>query len=151
MLVYRLVSHAYASDISGTGAGLYGGRWNPAGTPILYTTQHRSLALCEMMVHLDKIQIQQDFDILTINIPDRLVIKKLNKNRLPKNWNNRMINPETTTIGRKFALDNKYVGLEVPSVVIPEESNFLFNPIHDDFGKIKIVERKKFIFDERLF
>src|SRR5690606_27974926 len=135
----------------GTGAGLYGGRWNPVGTRLLYAAEHRSMALCEMMVNLDTILIKQNFDLITIEIPDTLSIKKLNKRQLPKNWNERMISANTQVVGKKFVLENKFLGLEVPSVVIPEESNLLFNPMHEDFGKIKIVERKQFIFDERLF
>lgn len=151
MLVYRIVPNRYSDDLKGTGAGLYGGRWNPVGTPLLYTAQHRSLALCEMMVNLEKIQLKQDYDLITIKIPDTLPIKKLSKRQLPAQWNDRTMMTKTQALGQKFVRDNKYVGLEVPSVVIPEEGNFLFNPMYDDFAKIKIVERKRFIFDERLF
>ncbi len=151
MLVYRIVSHRYSNNLNGTGAGLYGGRWNPVGTPLLYTAQHRSLALCEMMVNLDEIQLQQDYDLITINVPDRLALKKLSSRQLPDQWNSRMVSTDTQEVGKKFVHQGKYVGLEVPSVVIPQESNFLFNPMHEDFNKIKIVERKQFIFDQRLF
>ncbi len=151
MLVYRIVSKQYSKDLKGTGAGLYGGRWNPVGTPLLYTAQHRSLALCEMMVNLDKVHIKQDYDLIAINIPDRLAIKKVTSRQLPASWNEKRMDAETQFIGKKFVDTGKYIGMEVPSIVIPEESNFLFNPMHADFKKIKIVDQKKFIFDERLF
>ncbi len=151
MLVYRIVAHRYSHDLNGTGAGLYGGRWNPVGTPLLYTSQHRSLALCEMMVNLDEIQLKQDYDLITINVPDKLALKKLSLKRLPDQWNQRMISVLTQEIGEKFVQQGKYLGLEVPSVVIPEEYNLLLNPMHEDFDKIKVIERKQFIFDKRLF
>jgi RES domain-containing protein len=151
MLVYRIASHQYSKDIKGIGAGLYGGRWNPIGTPLLYTAEHRSLALCEMMVNLDTIQIKQDYDLITISVPDKLIIKKITKKQLPNDWNERRVLPNTQLVGKQFVTGNKSVGLAVPSVIIPEERNFLFNPLHEDFTKIKIVDRKPFIFDERLF
>lgn len=151
MLVYRIVSHRYNNDLTGKGAGLYGGRWNPIGTPILYTSSHRSLALCEMLVNLDEVQSQQDYDILTISIPDKFKIKKLSAKQLPENWQSRRIQNGTVEVGNKFAKANKYLCLNVPSVVIPEEHNFLINPLHEGFHQIKIVDRRQFVFDNRLF
>ena len=151
MLVYRIVSQRYSDDLRGTGASLYGGRWNEIGTAILYATQHRSLALCEMMVNLDQIQLQHDFDLLTISVPDKSKHKKLATKELPTNWQSQAVQNDTQAIGSRFAAANKYLSLEVPSAVIPEESNFLINPLHEDFHLVKIVERKKFIFDIPLF
>jgi RES domain-containing protein len=37
------------------------GCWNPVGTPMLYTTEHRSLACLEVLVHLDKSQLPRDY------------------------------------------------------------------------------------------
>ncbi len=151
MLVFRISPRQYCNDLMGTGAGLYGGRWNPVGTRLLYTAQHRSLALCEMMVNLNNILIKQDYDLVTIEIPDKCPIKKISPNQLPTNWATRMLATETQLVGKTFATENNFLGLEVPSVVIPQESNFLFNPMHADFGKIKIIDQTEFIFDERLF
>ena len=44
-----------------TGAMLAGGRWNPIGTPMLYTARHLSLACIEVLVHLDKSQLPRDY------------------------------------------------------------------------------------------
>ena len=151
MLVYRIVSHRYSNDLNGAGASLYGGRWNDIGTAILYATQHRSLALCEMMVNLDAVQIQQDYDMLTISIPDNSKFKKLSKRELPANWQSRLIKNDTRELGNRFVAKRRYLFLEVPSVVIAEESNYLINPLHEDFNKVKVVDRKQFIFDKRLF
>ena len=44
-----------------TGAMLAGGRWNPIGTPMLYTAQNLALACIEILVHLDKGQLPRDY------------------------------------------------------------------------------------------
>ena len=50
--VWRLTQpHTAAFD--GTGARRYGGRWNPRGTAVVYTSATLSLAVMELLVHLD--------------------------------------------------------------------------------------------------
>ena len=44
-----------------SGAMEAGGRWNPPGTPMLYTAQQLSLACVEILVHLDKSELPQDY------------------------------------------------------------------------------------------
>jgi RES domain-containing protein len=54
MLVYRIVKNrARVNDLSGTGAFMNGGRWNYEGTYALYTSEYRSLALLETLVHTE--------------------------------------------------------------------------------------------------
>jgi RES domain-containing protein len=40
--------------------------------------------------------------------------------------------------------------LEVPSVIVERESNYLLNPTHPDFSSLVIGEPEPFTFDERL-
>ena len=69
MIVFRLAKKQYTHKLSGEGAELYGGRWNSVGTPMLYTSESRSLALLELAVHLPFIikHKQESRIILTIN------------------------------------------------------------------------------------
>ena len=53
MTCYRVVRRKYA-NLSGEGAMLYGGRFNPPGIPAVYTSQSIALALLEVLVHIDK-------------------------------------------------------------------------------------------------
>jgi len=52
MVLYRITSKAYVRDLSGTGAFLYGGRWNKKGIRMLYTSGSLSLAALEIVVNL---------------------------------------------------------------------------------------------------
>lgn len=70
MIVYRLTRSKYANDLAGTG-GLYAaGRCNHKGTPVIYAAQQPSLALAEVLAHLDFDNIPLDYVLVTIEIPD---------------------------------------------------------------------------------
>jgi RES domain-containing protein len=60
MLIYRMHRSARATD-DFTGAMVAGGRWNPIGTPMLYTAEHLSLACVEVLVQVDKTQLPHDY------------------------------------------------------------------------------------------
>ena len=49
-MAYRIVDEKFKDDLSGDGAKLYGGRWNPKGSPLLYCSEHISLCMLENMV-----------------------------------------------------------------------------------------------------
>jgi RES domain-containing protein len=49
MTCYRVVRRKYA-DLSGEGARLFGGRFNPPGIPAVYSSQNIALAVLEMSI-----------------------------------------------------------------------------------------------------
>ena len=55
MIVYRLAAKQYIDDRTGTGAKLFGGRWNPVGLACIYASEYISLALLEKFVHAEHI------------------------------------------------------------------------------------------------
>ncbi|MGD0771893.1 MAG: RES domain-containing protein [Candidatus Solibacter sp.] len=59
--------------MSGEGARLYGGRYNPKGIPAVYTAQSISLALLEILVHLEKSEIPEDYVAMGIELDRRQV------------------------------------------------------------------------------
>jgi RES domain-containing protein len=69
---------------------------------------------------------------------------------LPKDWNSIPFLSSTQLIGDQFLKKNNALVLKVPSVVISDEFNYLINPQHPDFKKIKIIEKNRFVFDPRL-
>ena len=151
MIVYRLCKVKYADDLSGIGAELTGGRWNHKGTRILYTSDSRALCTAEIAVHIPIGLIPKDYFLITIEIPDEIVIKQINLESLPKNWKDFPYNGATQKIGEDFVSKGNFPVLKVPSAVVQGDFNYLINPTHEDFKKIKIKSKELFSFDERLF
>jgi RES domain-containing protein len=147
--VYRISKCIYIDDIKGTGAAAFAGRWHSKGTYILYTAATPSLALLESVVHLSRIPVME-YCMICLEIPDDN-IKKVNTAILPYNW---YFNPspgDTAIIGDHFIKQNKYLGIEVPSAIIPEETNVLLNPNHADFSEVKVAYKRRIPIDQRFF
>lgn len=153
MEVYRISSEKYANDLSGIGAGLYGGRWNPKGLNVVYTAGSISLACMEYLVHNIHLIISKEICLSKIQISDAVPIGYINKKELPSDWNEKSYLPITTqSIGQEYLEKGIKYGLKVPSVIVPEEFNYLLNPHHDLHNKTRIIEQiSPFTIDERLF
>jgi RES domain-containing protein len=149
MEVFRLTSAKYTQDLSGTGAKIHGGRWNQKGEAVLYTAGSRALALVEVLVHLTNAFLPLNYQLITIYIPDDSIVEIPQKS-LPKDWKNIELSESTKKITAKWLSENDYLVLKVPSVVVEGEFNYLVNPLHADFSKIKILKTEPFSFDERL-
>jgi RES domain-containing protein len=148
MLLYRICRAAYAGDLSGQGAKLYGGRWNSIGKPMVYLASSRSLAILEVLVHLQPMMVPHDFTITTFEAPDNTAF--VNADTLPEGWNDFPEPDYLKAIGNDFLNKNEHLFLKVPSAIVKQEFNYLLNPLHADIHQIKVVETTPFAFDIRL-
>jgi RES domain-containing protein len=141
--VWRLARLPFAA-LDGTGARLYGGRWNRRGLAMVYCSEHLSLAVLEVMVHLELTpdDFPADYLKIPIDIPDAVKLDRLEN--LPRD------DEAAEEIGSRWYSTGKTLGLLVPSVIIPEESNLLLNPSHRDFSRVRIRGTDSFRFDARL-
>ena len=149
MIVYRISNTLFSNDLSGSGAKLNGARWNSKGIPMLYTTEHISLSVLEMLVHTSFKDYAIELELLYIQLPSTMNNSEIHLSRLKTNW----INDEAYTrfMGDAFIRSKQSLLLKVPSVVVNEEFNYLINPLHIDFKKVKISKVKPFRPDKRLF
>ena len=149
MILYRIVRCVYANDLSGTGARLYGGRWNSEGKPAIYLASSRALAVLEVLVHLPPLQIPDDYCLAEIEVPDNS-ITKMDAELLPPGWKD--ISPPVILkqMGDEFLRKQDYLLLQVPSSIVPMEYNYIVNPLHDDMARVKLIKKEPFNFDERL-
>jgi len=151
MKVYRLSKEKYKNDLSGRGAEIAGGRWNNKGVPIVYTSESRALCTTEIAVRTPLGMLPLNYFIIEIEIPEDLKILHLKLEDLPKDWKRFPHSNTTQIIGDTFIKEEKSVALKVPSVVVEGDFNYLLNPRHKNFHKIKITKTSPFNFDERLF
>jgi RES domain-containing protein len=119
MIVYRISKTRYANDLSGEGARLHGGRWNHKGTPCIYTSENRALAVLEYTVNVAIDDIPRALSMVVIDIP---------------------VDDMTT-----FAPI-----IKIPSAVIPEEFNYVLNPMHPDSRSFRIIQVTDFVYDIRI-
>ncbi len=149
MIVYRISNKEFSDDISGNGARINGSRWNSKGVGVLYTSQHISLAVLEMLVNTHFKDYAIALDLMYIKFPDEQPVTVIESGNLKVNWKDDF--GYTRYMGDEFFNQKKSLILKVPSAVIQEEYNYLANPLHPDFKKIKLVKIKSFWPDERLF
>ncbi|SRR5260221_11877645 len=149
MVLYRIIKCNYANDLSGTGARLYGGRWNSEGKPAIYLASSRSLAVLEVLVHLPPLMIPDNYCLTEIEVPDSSITHILIDD-LPSNWND--ISPPIVLrqIGDNFLKKNEHLLMKIPSSIVSMEYNYLLNPQHPAMKKVKVLKKEPFNFDERL-
>jgi len=147
MIIYRLTTGKFANDISGTGAKIYGGRWNPVGLPALYTSQFISLAILEILVRATKNTSPDSYTLTSLEFPDK-GIYQVQLKKLKKDWQHDL--KYTQGIGEDFLREKHSLCLKVPSAIVPQENNFLLNPLHADFKKLVIISAELLELDNRL-
>lgn len=146
---WRITKRRHAREaFTGAGAKKYGGRWNSPGTALVYTSATQSLALLEILVHLETPALVHEYLSISVAIDGQL-IQHLDRSRLPRNWRMEPIPAQVRNIGDEWVKNMSSVVLEVPSVLVPAESNFLLNPVHPDFSRLVVGEPVRFAFDER--
>jgi len=149
--LFRICSSEHINDISGTGARIYGGRWNHPGYPVVYTSSSRSLAALEFLVHVPMALAPQNLNIVEINIQKNVTRELIAENQLPANWRDYPALEQLANIGTNWIKSKSSLLLEIPSAVVGKEMNILINPLHPDIKHVNVATKEKFFFDSRLF
>ncbi|GAB3552517.1 RES family NAD+ phosphorylase [Spirosoma fluminis] len=154
MEVYRINKEPYHTDpLSVIGSYRHGGRWNPKGIGILYTSRTPELALLETLVHLPPLTLPElpRLWLSTIRLPVDLdkAIFWLNPNRLPPYWRAGTL-AETQTILTDWLLDPFSLAIAIPSAIIDTSYNLLLHPQHPAFAQVEVVAQRPLPLDGRL-
>lgn len=147
MQVFRIALTKYAGSLMASGRAA---RWNPNEVEVIYSAGSRSLACLENVVHRNQIGLNNSFQVMTIEIPDDIMIQTIELKKLPANWVEFENIPLTQEIGENWTKQGKSAILKVPSSIIPAEYNYLINPQHPDFKFIKLLKSESFVFDKRI-
>lgn len=134
--VFRIVTQRRVADaFSGEGVRLYGGRWNAKGIRVVYTAGSRALAMLEMLAQDQPLHAR--YAIIPAKIPASVQVERLSASKLPANWNLPGENNALCAIGADWIRRARTVALRAPSAIVPSEFNYLLNPLHADFSRIK--------------
>ena len=138
-----------ATAWDGEAAKRNGGRWNSVGTAVVYASGTLSLALVETLVHLSS-GVLPAYTAVPIEF-DESVVMTLEAEDVPANWKENPAPASTQAIGDAWVAAARSVALQVPSAVVPIETNYILNPNHADFGRfVRIGTPVPFPFDPRL-
>jgi len=149
LTAWRLTKAKYASTaFDGEGARLYGGRWNSPGRAVVYAAGSLALAALEILVHVRSREELRGYVKFRLEFPEELVSTV--DDELPVDWQQGRAPDSTRKVGDRWLEAGDTPILRVPSVVIPEEWNYLLNPQHPHFGKIELGPPTPFAFDTRL-
>lgn len=146
---WRIIKERHVpTAFSGEGAAKVGGRWNSRGIPVVYTSGSRALAALELLVHLNP-PIHFALKMIRVEFSAELV-HSISVTKMPEDWRLEPAPPSTKQIGDTWVKELRSVILAVPSVIIPDEINYLLNPSHPDIKKVTIGKPVDFSFDSRL-
>jgi RES domain-containing protein len=142
--LWRLFREAHGPGLDGIGGLQAAGRWHDLGTRVVYFGATAAIVVLEKLAHIDPAVLPAD--LILARYAGDLSVEEI----LPGEVTDRFALTQTRARGAKFMKDRKACVLRVPSIVVPEEHNFVFNPLHPDASKIAPVDSRRFTFDERL-
>jgi RES domain-containing protein len=149
--VWRLCRAAYAKDgLSGDGGLFASGRWHIRGDRVVYTAATLSLAALELLVRIHRAFAPTDLVAVEIDMPDVVEIERVSPSKLGSGWEAYPAPSFTQQLGTSWLVARRTAVLQVPSAVIPRESNYLLNPAQPRCARVRIVGRAPFSFDARL-
>jgi len=152
VLVWRVCARAYAEEaFSGKGAAREGGRWNPPGLAVVYTSESLSLAALEFFAGLQMEDLALALVSIRAEIPDGLKVHTLEAKDLPAEWRAYPAPASVQRLGTEWISRGESAVLSAPSTVIVVERNYLLNPRHSEFRRIVIQKPEPFELDPRMW
>ncbi|MBC3787798.1 RES family NAD+ phosphorylase [Spirosoma utsteinense] len=138
-LLYRIIRDKYRQEpLSVVGSRLFGGRWNPKGTGVLYATSTPELGLVETLAHAPAVRYEDlpTYWVFSLEVPDD--IRYFSRDQLPAYWQDETYERTQAWLTPWLSLPEQ-LGVAVPSVLVPLSYNVLLHPAHPLFDKIQIV------------
>jgi RES domain-containing protein len=151
MKIYRISQTKFSKSLIAPG---FAGRWNSEGEGMIYTGGSASLSCLEILAHKIRTALNsRKFSLTVIDIPDTILISEIAPNELQKlnaEWYQVLHYPITQKLGNQWISEMKSAVFKVLSAILDREYNYLLNPLHLKFSKIKVIDVVLFNFDNRL-
>jgi RES domain-containing protein len=149
-LAWRIVKNRHAEKaFDGEGARLYGGRWNSPGVAVVYASESRALATLEVLAGLQTNSPLPEYVLIPAEFDDSIVVA-VEPEELSADWRRNPPPSSTQRIGDDWIASGASAVLKVPSALVPLESNYLFNPRHPAFSKVRVGQPERLAMDPRL-
>ena len=118
---------------------------------MLYCAATRGLAALETLVHLDTTGLPLNRYLVAIDIPDAHweTRERVDADSLV-GWDAIPPGQASLAFGDAWLAQARTLVLEVPSVVVPEESCVLINPLHDGAAELRATKVRKWLYDPRI-
>lgn len=134
MIVYRLIKQRYqGTPLSAEGALRVGGRWNPPGFPVLYTSATPELALLEVLVHLNPTDRKPAFCWVVLEVPDPGQV--VDAAALAMDWYEPNQYRTTQYYLQNWLSQPSWLTVQVPSAIVELSANYLIHTAHQAFGE----------------
>lgn len=144
--LWRISNH---KSLTGEGGLKYAARWHSAGHRIVYLAESPAGAMLEVLVHLEleEAELPRSYTLLHIEAPDDIEIEEIHaptgeawksNHKLSRGLGDDWLRRSFTALAR------------VPSVILPDTSNYLLNPLHPNAERLKILKAIRTKFDPRL-
>jgi RES domain-containing protein len=138
-------------SLDGSGGLFAASRWNHVGTRMVYLASSPSLCVLETLAHVSPTEFGER-RLLELDLPESsieevseaLFIQLLRD--APKH------EPEQATreYGSRWAKEGRSLLLQVPSIVVPVEKNYLLNPLHPLGKQITVLRQDIIRLDRRI-
>jgi RES domain-containing protein len=151
MQAYRIGKKQYIKDLSGSGAALYGGRWNYPGHRVIYASESIPLAILEYIIKAGAVEDElSDLKIAFLNFATEVSVSEIDIQQLPTNWQSYPAPERLKKIGTDWLLSAESLILKIPAISAPESCNLLINPTHPEFNRIELAKIVDYHADIRL-
>ncbi len=151
MHVYRLCKQIYSAEaLDGRGGHNAAGRWHSQGRRVVYCASSEALAVLELRVHVGSYVPRARYVMHTIEVPDE-IIADLAAEALPAGWDAVPHTETSRAVGDEWLESVHSVALRVPSIHSKTDRNVLLNPMHREFGRVRVLAHRPYRFDRRLF
>jgi RES domain-containing protein len=144
MQLWRLYREVHGPGLDGIGGLHAGGRWHEIGSRVVYFGAGAAIVVLEKLAHIDPAVLPAD--LILARFEADLSIEEVNDADLSDVWDL----TETRERGEAFLKSQTSCVLRVPSAVVPEEHNLVFNPLHPQASSLQLVSSRNFSFDGRL-
>ena len=146
MLAFRIAHYKYAHSLSVSG---FEGRWNSKGKLVLYASENIAASLLENIIYRTGTGFNSDYKIMVIYHPEEHIEQIITSN-LPKDWRSMESYDQLQKMGDSWYDEQRSLCLKVPSSILPDNYNIIFNTTHPEFKNVKLIDVLDYEPDERL-